>query len=258
MSFLHRVVERKEEQLQRDMGQVSEQTLISAIKDMSSPKNFMTAVTMGKPSIIAEFKRSSPSRGPINMTRDPIEQARSYKDGGASAISVLTEETYFSGMPDDLKRIASADLLPVLRKDFIFHPYQILQARSWGADAVLLIVKLVGKDGLSYLISVSQDLGLTPLVEVGNEQELEWAITIGAPLIGINNRDLDSLNVDQTTTPRLLKQMPPGQAVVGESGLKTSEEVRRLYQMGVSAVLIGETLMRSDNPAQTVKMLLEG
>jgi indole-3-glycerol phosphate synthase len=256
MGFLDQVVEQKKNLLKRDMAQISEQTLLSTIKNMPPPKDFLAAVTSGKPSIIAEFKRSSPSRGVINMDRDPIEQAQSYKEGGASAISVLTEEKYFRGVPDDLRRIVSADLLPVLRKDFIVHPYQILQARSWGADAVLLIVKLVGKDGLSYLKTVSEQLGLTPLVEVANEQELELAITMGVRLIGINNRDLDSLKVDPTTTPRLLKKMPLEQAVVGESGLKTREEVKNLYQTGVSAVLVGETLMRSKNPAQTVKMLL--
>lgn len=255
MSFLQDVIAKKKERLMRSMTLIPEQRLEKEISLLPLPKDFLAGVLRGKPGIIAEFKRSSPSRGVINNQKDPVKQASAYESGGAHAISVLTEEDYFHGSLEDLKRIADACSLPVLRKDFIFERYQLLEARCWGASAALLIVRVLGRERLAELVTEAFHLGLQPLVEVGNEDELEIALELAAPLIGINNRDLDTLVVDTETTFRLLKMVPEGQLIVGESGLKTERDVQSLFQQGISAVLIGESLMRSDDPAAMIRSL---
>lgn len=255
MSFLSDVIAKKKARLVLDMSRESEASLARQAGVTRPCLDFKGALLKNRPAIIGEFKRSSPSKGRIRHDRDPQTQALLYLQGGAAALSVLTEEDYFHGSAEDLQRVAAACPLPVLRKDFILHPYQLLQARVWGASAVLLITRVLKREGLADLLKVTSELGLTPLVEVGNEAELEIALALSAPLLGINNRNLETLEVDPGTTPRLLAQLPKDQLVVGESGLKTADEIRHLYQLGVSAVLIGETLMRAEDPAAELRRL---
>jgi indole-3-glycerol phosphate synthase len=258
MSFLEAVIVKKQEKLKTAIEQTPMYHLEEKISSMPPCKDFLGYILEGKPGIIAEYKRSSPSRGIINHDVGPVEQALAYKAGGAHAISVLTEEDYFHGSPDDLQQIAASCPLPILRKDFIFDRYHLYEARAWGASAVLLIVRVLGRHRLAELMKEARALGLQTLVEVGNEEELAVALDLGVPIIGINNRDLDTLAVDTETTFRLLKQVPKGQVIVGESGLTTDGEVRSLYNQGISAVLIGESLMRSHDPAAMILQLKGG
>lgn len=255
MSFLQEVIAKKKARLALEMQREPEAWLAQQITAARPCRDFKKAILSRRPAIIAEFKRSSPSKGPIRHDRDPEDQAAAYQQGGAAALSVLTEEDYFHGCRRDLQLVVDAVELPVLRKDFIIHPYQILQTRAWGADAVLLILRLIKPRGLAELMPLAMECGLTPMVEVGNEEELETALALRAPLIGINNRNLETLAVDPGTTPRLLARKPANQTVVGESGLKNPEEIEYLYQLGVSAVLIGETLMRSADPVAELQRL---
>lgn len=257
MSFLQTVLEKKRERLQVEMRKNPIDQLEDAIRRQRATRDFTGVLRLQKPGIIAEFKRSSPSRGEIRHDRDPVWQAQQYVLGGADAVSVLTEQDYFHGDPEDLRRVAEAVSIPVLRKDFIFHPYQVVQARSLGADAILFIWRVLGRQGYQDLEPLAKELGLSILVEVGDEAELDEALGFKPVLLGINNRNLDTLEVNPETTPRLLQRMPEGITVVGESGMKSYADVQRLVDQGVKAVLIGEALMRSDDPAAAVRSLRE-
>ncbi len=207
-------------------------------------------------SLIAEMKRSSPSKGPIRPGASVSEVVRAYQEAGARAVSVLTEGEYFGGSLDDLVEARAACDLPLLRKDFVVDEYQLLEARAAGADAVLLIVAALKKKRLRKLMAAASDLGMDALVEVHDEKEVETAIEAGAELIGINNRDLHSLEVDLDTTFRLLADVPAGTVVVAESGITEREDVERLEEAGVDAILVGEVLMRSDDPVRAARTLL--
>jgi indole-3-glycerol phosphate synthase len=213
-------------------------------------------------SIIAEVKRASPSKGALNLNLEPSQQAQVYARAGAEAVSVLTESTHFRGCLEDLTaaREGLSDLgaqRPLLRKDFIVDPYQLLEARAWGADAVLLIVGALDDAALSELMASTLALGMTPLVEVHGEAELARALAIDPPLIGINNRNLRDFAVDLSTTQRLRGAIPQGVLVVSESGIHQPEQMRLLAQMGVDAALIGEALVTADDPAAKLRELKE-
>jgi indole-3-glycerol phosphate synthase len=213
-------------------------------------------------SIIAEVKRASPSKGALNLGLEPAQQAQVYAGAGAEAISILTEPTRFKGRLEDLGAareglVALSAQRPLLRKDFIVDPYQLLEARAWGADAVLLIVAALDDAALSRLMREALDLGMTPMVEVHDEAELARALAIDAPLIGINNRNLRDLTVDLSTTQRLRSAIPQGILVVSESGIHRPEQMRKLAQMGVDAALIGEALVTADDPAAKLRELKE-
>lgn len=213
-------------------------------------------------SVIAEIKRASPSKGALNLGMDPAAQARLYAEAGADAISVLTEPTRFRGSPEDLmearKALASGPLeRPVLRKDFIVDSYQVLEARAWGADAVLLIVAALTDDSLASLSTQAMALGLTPLVEVHTEDELRRALACDAPLIGINNRNLRDFSISLETTRRLRPLIPGDRLVVSESGIREPAQMRELAALGVDAALIGEALVTSNDPAATLRVLKE-
>jgi indole-3-glycerol phosphate synthase len=207
-------------------------------------------------SLIAEMKRSSPSRGPIRPGASVTEVVRAYQEAGARAVSVLTEGEYFGGSLDDLVEARGACDLPLLRKDFMVDEYQLLEARAAGADAVLLIVAALSTDDLGHLMAVASDLGMDTLVEVHDEEEVETAVEAGAEVLGINNRNLHSLEVDLETTFRLLADVPAGTVVVAESGISQREDVERLEQAGVDAILVGETLMRAEDPVDAARELL--
>ena len=206
--------------------------------------------------IIAEFKRASPSKGVINDRADPAEIARTYEAGGVCAISVLTEPNFFQGSLDDLRSVRRAVSLPILLKDFIVDEFQILEAAEAGADAVLLIVAALQAEGLAQLQSVANKLGLDALVEVHTVDELEIAKDIGATLIGVNNRDLKSLEVSLDVSRHLIAHAPAKVPMIAESGLRSRDDLIELKRLGYSGFLIGETLMRSGDAASFLRELV--
>jgi len=206
--------------------------------------------------VIAEVKRASPSKGLIAEKFHPVRIAREYQRGGASAISCLTDEPFFRGHLEHLAAIREAVSLPLLRKDFILEEIQLEEARAFGADAVLLIVAALKPQRLLELIRAAKTLGLEALVEVHEEEELEIALTAGAEIIGINNRNLKTFEVDLGTTIRLAQKVPKGVPVVAESGIKGPEDLKLLKEANVRAALIGETLMRAEDKAAKLKELL--
>jgi indole-3-glycerol phosphate synthase len=208
-----------------------------------------------EPRIVAELKRRSPSRGEIRADFDPAECARAYARGGAAAISVLTDERFFGGHLSYLGKVRAAVELPLLRKDFLIDRYQVDEARLAGADAVLLIAAALSRSELATLHARAGELGLDALVEVHDERELECALAVGASLIGINNRNLATFEVDLAVTERLSPRVPPGVVVVAESGIFTNEDVRRLARAGAGAFLVGESLMRCEDMAQATRAL---
>jgi indole-3-glycerol phosphate synthase len=208
--------------------------------------------------LIAEMKRASPSRGEIRPGATVEEIVTAYEAAGARACSILTEHRYFGGSLDDLERARAAVELPLLRKDFIVDPYQLLEARAAGADAALLIVAGLGAERLRELMAAASELDLDVLVETHDESEVEIAVDAGAEIIGINNRDLHTLEVDLSTTFRLLADIPAGTVVVAESGIATHDDVRTLQDAGVDAVLVGEALMSADDPGRAIVDLMQG
>ena len=207
--------------------------------------------------VIAEFKRRSPSAGMLRQAADIHDQVGAYERGGASALSVLTEGTNFDGSLEDLRAARAACGLPILRKDFIVEDYQLYEARVWGADAVLLIVAALDELELKSLHDVARTLGLDVLVEVHDRDELQSALKIGAGLIGINNRDLRDFSVDVGRTARLMGEIPAGVTVVSESGIAEAEQLRKLQDAGVDAVLVGESLMRASDPEAALRALFQ-
>lgn len=207
-----------------------------------------------QPAVIAEIKRRSPSKGLIRADFDPVALARAYVRGGAAALSVLTDEHFFGGHLDHLRRVREAVEIPILRKDFVVDAYQIDEARAAGADAVLLIVSALDPERLADLHAHAGALGLDALVEVHDEAELEGALAVGATLVGVNNRDLRTFEVDLGVTERLARLLPAGDVVllVAESGILGAEDVARLARAGARAHLVGESLMRQPDVAKAL------
>ena len=227
--------------------------------ETAPPVDFAAALRGDGVKLIAEVKKASPSRGIIRADFNPVEIARVYASNGAAAISVLTEHGYFQGSLDYLKEIANAlreGRIPLLRKDFIFDPYQVYESRACGADALLLIVAILSPERLKELLGLSWELGLNCLVEVHNEAELEIALDSGAMVIGINNRDLTTFEIDIGTTERLRRLIPAGRIVVSESGIANRSDMERLKSLDVNAVLVGEALMSAPDIAAGMKELL--
>jgi indole-3-glycerol phosphate synthase len=207
--------------------------------------------------VIAEFKRRSPSKGMISEGADPRSVAREYQDGGACAISVLTEEDFFAGSLDDLRSVRASVSVPVLRKDFVFDEYQLWESAAAGASAVLLIVAALSDEELVWLRSVAEEqLGLDALIEIHSEAEMDRAVAAGARLIGVNNRNLRTFDVSLTVSERLAERAPKGTILVSESGLRTRADLLQLREVGYSGFLIGETLMRSNDPKAALKAFL--
>jgi indole-3-glycerol phosphate synthase len=209
-------------------------------------------------SLIAEFKRRSPSAGEIRPGAEIDEVVRAYEEGGAAALSVLTEEPHFGGSLDDLRAARAVTDLPILRKDFLVEPYQLYEAAAAGADAVLLIVAALDPEDLDHLYEEAREIDLDVVLEVHDEGELETALEIDADVLGINNRNLDDFSVDVATTFALMPDVPAGKTVVSESGIADREQLAELARVGVDAVLIGEALMRTEDPAAAVRELIAG
>jgi indole-3-glycerol phosphate synthase len=219
---------------------------------------FHEALARPGTSVIAEHKRRSPSAGEIRSGASVTEIVRAYERGGAAAVSILTEERHFGGSLDDLREARAASDLPILRKDFTVDPYQLVEARAVGADAVLLVVGSLDAGELASLFQEARALDLDALVEVHDEQELQVALDVDADLIGINNRDLHDFSVDISKTFDLLADVPAGKTVVSESGIVYREQIEELERVGVDAVLVGETLMRAADPEAACRDLTRG
>lgn len=255
--FLDKIVAQKRKELKQRQKAVPLSALEDAITQKPAPLALAVALSGDGVSLIAEVKRASPSRGDLNPNLDAVELAKTYAECGAAAISVLTEEHYFMGSGQDLEAVKNAlPNIPVLRKDFILKPYQVFEARAWGADAILLIVAILDNIALQELITLSHKLGMSCLLEVHNEDELKRVLSCDARLIGINNRNLHTLEVDINVTKKLRPLIPPGRVVVSESGIKGQEDIEKLKAWGVDAVLIGEALVTAGDIPARIKELL--
>jgi indole-3-glycerol phosphate synthase len=255
MSKLDELVGAAREDVERRKRQVPAAELRDAVGTLSGSRPFSEALVRPGLSLIAEFKRRSPSAGDIAGSASVADVVAAYERGGAAALSVLTDGPHFGGSLDDLRAARAACGLPILRKDFIVDPYQLYEAAVNGADAVLLIVGALETAQLSELHEEARLLDLDCLVEVHDEEELERALEVGAEVLGINNRDLGNLSVDLRTTPELITDVPAGKTVVSESGYDRAEQLDELERIGCDAVLIGETLMRSGDPEAAVREL---
>lgn len=270
MSILDEIFTHKRREVEATKQKVSEEELYQQARETPPPLDFLAAL-QGKnhslgddplkrhvPRLIAEIKRRSPSKGVLRQPFHPFRLAKTYAAHGASAISVLTDETYFGGSLDIMRQIADLELgLPLLRKDFLFDRYQLLEARVFGASAVLLIVSMLSQEKLNSLIHTAADLGLAALVEVHSREELLQALETDAVLIGINNRDLHTFRVSVETTLTLRSLLPSGICLVSESGIHTPADVERLAEIDVDAMLVGESLMRAENVAEKVDELTQ-
>lgn len=262
-NILEEIVWYKETEVDRMRERIPLIELQKKAKEASPAKDFFGALKNSKtrPALIAEVKKASPSKGVIRADFDPVAIAQSYRSGGASCLSVLTDEKFFSGSFDNLFLIRQAVELPLLCKEFILYPYQIYYARSKGADAVLLIAAILTDQDLAYFVKIVKSLGMTPLIEVHTLEELDRVLAInGVNLIGINNRNLEDFSVDLQTTEKLLEARrteieQKEILIVSESGLYSASDLQLVQQAGASAVLIGESLIKQNDPAKAIAML---
>ena len=255
MGFLTDVVER----LQRDLEErpLDDVALMARVSAMPPAKDLEAALTVGEPpALIAEVKRASPSAGMIAEDVNPSVLARGYQAGGAAAVSVLTEPRHFQGSLADLQAVRSSVSIPVLRKDFLIHPSQVIEARASGADAVLLIVAALTDAQLRALLEAAGDVGLATLVETHSDEDLRRALDSDAKIIGVNARDLETLEVDVAGALARVGRVPDDRISVLESGISTRANVDAALEAGASAILVGEALMRADDPARAVRKLL--
>lgn len=256
MVTLQDILEHKRREVEVRKRAIPMRELAISLDDVRPVRYFANALSGDSIKVIAEVKRASPSRGAIRPGADPAAIARVYQDNGAAAISVLADAKYFDGDPGHIAAVKRAVIVPVLCKEFIVDPYQIFEARLWGADAVLLIAAALDREVLRDYISLAREQKLDPLVEIHRAEELEKALAAGARTIGINNRNLATFQTDASVTKRLRRLVPDDCLVVSESGVSRREEVADLESMGIHAVLIGESLMASPDPGEKLRELL--
>ncbi len=254
---LSKILKEKRKEVTKIKDVISLEAILERIDKVDPPRDFGAALERRPFSIIAEFKRRSPSSGWINVEADPVSVAISYERAGASAISLLTDESFFGGHIDFLGKVRERVSLPILRKDFLLDPIQIHESRVSGADCVLLIVAALGRPLLSRMISLTRKLGMSALVEVHSREELKVAIDLGAHILGINNRDLSTMRVDLRKTLDLAPLVPKGITVVSESGIRSGRDIQLLMEAGVRAFLVGEELMKAPDPGYRLKSLME-
>ena len=255
--ILQTIVGAKKKEVEAAMRERPLRDLMKAADALGPARDFLGAVSSGDAiRLIAEVKKASPSKGLIRADFDPVAIAKQYEAAGAAAVSVLTDRDYFQGSLEYLEAVSAAVSIPVLRKDFVVHPYQIYEARVAGADAVLLIAECLSRQELRGLYQSITDLGMTALIELYRPQNLDNVLNTGTELIGVNNRDLSTFEVDLQHTLRLREQIPDDKVVVGESGIVTREDALTLQNGGVHAMLVGESLMRQDDIAAAVHQLL--
>ncbi len=253
--ILEKIVQHKIEEVRRRKAALPAAELARRIRGMRSFRDFAGAIRSGECALIAEVKKASPSRGRLREDFDPSAIARAYEDGGAAALSVVTDGRFFEGDPSFLSDIRRETGLPLLRKDFVIDPYQIGETVLLGGDAVLLIARILEPRQLRDFIDRAGEAGLAALVEIHDEEDLEKALVAEARIIGINNRDLATFAVDLATSLRLASLVPGGITVVSESGIRSREDVERLMQAGIRAFLVGEALVAQEDVAGKVREL---
>lgn len=257
-TILDTILKYKRKELELQKKRFSFENLRLLAESTPMPLNFSGALLGDKARLIAEVKRASPSRGILINNFNPVSLAKLYAENGCAALSVLTEVKHFKGSLKHLwsvKQNMAPYGLPVLRKDFLFDPYQIYESLVYGADSILLIVSMLEQQLIKELLDIAKSLWLQPLVEVHNEEEMETALEVGAEIIGINHRDLKTFTMDMTLSERLIPMVPPGKILVAESGIKSSADVAHLKRVGMHAVLVGETLVTSEDIASKVREL---
>lgn len=237
------------------------QEIKAAVRDLPPARNFIAALTArmrtGQAAVIAEIKKASPSKGVLREKFDPVDIARRYERHGAACLSVLTDRLFFQGAPAHLTAVRAATSLPVLRKDFVIDPYQVYESRLLGADCILLIVAALDRRLLAELADLARETGLAVLLEVHSADEMEIALALDTPLIGINNRDLTTFRTDLSVTLELLAQVPADRVVITESGIAHAADVATLRQRGVNAFLVGEAFMRAPDPGLALAALFD-
>lgn len=257
--ILQRILETKRREVADARALVSDSEIERLARQAPAPRDFLGSIRARidarKPAVIAEIKRASPSKGLLREVFEPAAIARSYQAADAACLSVLTDREYFQGAPEHLSAARAACSLPVLRKDFLVEPYQVYQSRAMGADCILLIASALTQAHMKALENAAMSLGMTVLVEVHGAQDLEAALTLKTPVIGINNRDLRTFRTTIETTLALLPAVPADRIVVTESGIATREDVKRLRDQGVAAFLVGEAFMRSPDPGAALRDL---
>jgi indole-3-glycerol phosphate synthase len=261
MNVLDEIYANKRNEVERQEKLIPLAQMRAAAENSPIPSDFRAALLKpggARPRLIAEVKHASPSRGLLTQDFDPVRLARIYQQNGASAISVLTDQRYFQGSLDDLIVVAALEpSLPILRKDFIFSPFQVYEARTSGASAILLIVAMLEPALLAELFSLASSLQLTVLAETHSLDEIQTALTIGADLVGVNNRNLKDLKINMETIYQVRAHIPPSVCIVAESGIHTREDVDRLDYLGVDAILVGEALVTAtDIPAKVRSLAL--
>ncbi|MGA2434424.1 MAG: indole-3-glycerol phosphate synthase TrpC [Bryobacteraceae bacterium] len=254
--ILARIVEYKRAELAGAMIRREELEKLAA-ETHRKPRDFRAALLARTPAIIAEIKKASPSKGVLASQADPAVLARAFEQGGAAALSVLTDEKFFHGSLEDLSLARGAVRLPVLRKDFTLDDYHVAEAASGCADAILLIAAILPSKRLRHLREYAAKFGIASIVEVHNEEELAQALDSGAQIIGVNNRDMRTFEVKIETSIRLAEHIPAGILKISESGIRSAEDIRKLRAAGYQAFLVGEHLMRSHQPAEALKALLK-
>ncbi len=255
--MLAKIIEEKKREVDRAQKRLSLSSLKKKAESLYIRSAFKKNISRkGHINLIAEIKKSSPSKGVIRADFDPLKIALTYQAAGASALSVLTDERFFDGKLEYLAMVKQRVTIPILRKDFVIDEYQVYESAASGADAILLIAQILTQEELNRYFGIAKDIGMDVLVEVHNEEELGKALASPASIIGINNRDLVTFNVDISTTQRLIRLIPENKVIVAESGISSYEQVMFLKSLGVNAVLIGEIFMRTKNIGEKVRQLM--